>query len=30
MKTTLDPHRLARADRLIDRLDVDVVRSCLS
>jgi len=30
MKTTLEPHRLARADRLIDRLDVDVVRSCLS
>jgi beta-phosphoglucomutase len=30
MKTTLEPHRLARADRLIDRLDADVVRSCLS
>jgi beta-phosphoglucomutase len=30
MKTTLEPHRLARADRLIDRLDVDVVRACLS
>jgi beta-phosphoglucomutase len=30
MKTTLDPHRLAGADRLIDRLDVEVVRSCLS
>jgi HAD superfamily hydrolase (TIGR01509 family) len=30
MKTTLDPHRLADADRLIDRLDVDAVRSCLS
>lgn len=30
MKTTLEPHRLAKADRLIDRLDVDVVRACLS
>ena len=30
MKTTLEPHRLARADRLIDRLDVGVVRTCLS
>jgi beta-phosphoglucomutase len=30
MKTTLEPHRLARADRLIDRLDLDVVRACLS
>jgi beta-phosphoglucomutase len=30
MKTTLEPYRLARADRLIDRLDVDIVRACLS
>jgi HAD superfamily hydrolase (TIGR01509 family) len=30
MKSTLEPQRLARADRLIDRLDVDVVRECLS
>jgi len=30
MKTTLEPHRLARADELIDRLDVDVMRRCLS
>jgi beta-phosphoglucomutase len=30
MKTTLEPHRLAQADELIDRLDVDVVCTCLS
>jgi beta-phosphoglucomutase len=30
MKTTLDPDRLTRADELIDRLDVDVMRRCLS
>jgi beta-phosphoglucomutase len=30
VRTTLEPHRLARADGLIDRLDVDVVRRCLS
>ena len=29
LKTTLDPDRLAEADELIDRLDVDMVRSCL-
>jgi len=27
---TLDPHRLSAADELIDRLDVDVMRRCLS
>ena len=26
MRTTLEPHRLAEADELIDRLDVDVMR----
>jgi len=30
MKTTLEPHRLAAADDLVDRLDLDVVRRCLS
>jgi len=30
MKTTLEPHRLAHADELIDRIDVDVMRRCLS
>ena len=30
IKTTLEPHRLAAADELIDRLDLDVVRRCLS
>jgi len=30
MRGTLDPHRLARADELIDRLDVDVLRRCWS
>jgi beta-phosphoglucomutase len=30
MKTTLEPHRLALADELIDRIDVDVMRRCLS
>ena len=26
MKTTLEPHRLAQADELIDRIDIDVMR----
>jgi len=30
LRTTLDPHRLAAADELIDRIDLDVVRRCLS
>jgi beta-phosphoglucomutase len=30
MQGTLEPHRLAEADELIDRLDVDVMRRCLS
>jgi len=30
MRTTLEPERLAQADDLIDRLDVDVMRRCLS
>jgi beta-phosphoglucomutase len=30
MKTTLEPHRLAAADELIDRIDIDVMRRCLS
>lgn len=30
MKTTLEPYRLAQADELIDRIDVDVMRRCLS
>ena len=29
MRTTLEPHRLAAADELIDRLDVDVMRGLL-
>ena len=29
LQTTLDPHRLADADELIDRLDVDVMRRFL-
>jgi HAD superfamily hydrolase (TIGR01509 family) len=29
MRTTLDPHRLAEADELIDRLDVEVMRRVL-
>jgi HAD superfamily hydrolase (TIGR01509 family) len=29
LKTTLDPHRLAEADELIDRLDLDVMRRFL-
>lgn len=29
MRTTLEPHRLADADELIDRLDVDVIRRVL-
>jgi beta-phosphoglucomutase-like phosphatase (HAD superfamily) len=30
MRTTLEPHRLAAADELIDRIDVDVVQRCSS
>ena len=30
MKTTLEPHRLEQADELIGRIDVDVMRRCLS
>jgi beta-phosphoglucomutase len=30
MRGTLEPHRLAQADELIDRLDLDVIRRCLS
>ena len=30
MKTTLEPHRLAEADELINRLDLDLMRRCLS
>ncbi|MGH2971735.1 MAG: HAD family hydrolase [Gaiellaceae bacterium] len=30
MQGTLEPHRLAQADELLDRLDVDVIRRCLS
>jgi len=30
MKTTLEPHRLAQADGLIDRIDVELMRRCLS
>jgi beta-phosphoglucomutase len=30
MQGTLEPHRLAQADELIDRIDVDVIRRCLS
>ena len=30
LKTTLEPHRLAAADELIDRIDLDVMRRCLS
>jgi beta-phosphoglucomutase len=30
MRGTLEPHRLAEADELIDRLDVDLMRRCLS
>jgi beta-phosphoglucomutase len=29
MRTTLEPHRLARADELIDRIDVDLMRRLL-
>ena len=29
LRTTLDPHRLAAADELIDRIDVDVMRRLL-
>jgi len=28
--TTLEPHRLAQADELVDRIDIDVMRRCLS
>jgi beta-phosphoglucomutase len=30
LRTTLEPHRLERADELIDRIDLDVMRRCLS
>jgi beta-phosphoglucomutase len=30
LRTTLEPHRLAQADELIDRIDLDVMRRCLS
>jgi hypothetical protein len=30
MTGTLDPHRVREADELIDRIDVDVMRRCLS
>jgi beta-phosphoglucomutase len=30
LRTTLEPHRLARADELIDRIDVELMRRCLS
>jgi beta-phosphoglucomutase len=30
MRGTLEPHRLAHADELIDRIDVEVMRRCLS
>jgi beta-phosphoglucomutase len=30
MRGTLEPHRLANADELIDRIDVDLMRRCLS
>jgi beta-phosphoglucomutase len=30
MRGTLEPNRLAQADELIERLDVDVIRRCLS
>lgn len=30
MQGTLGPHRLAQADELLDRIDVDVMRRCLS
>jgi beta-phosphoglucomutase len=29
MRTTLEPHRLAGADELLDRIDVDVMQRCL-
>src|SRR5215470_12483179 len=29
VRTTLEPHRLAAADELLDRIDVDVMRRCL-
>jgi beta-phosphoglucomutase len=29
MRTTLEPHRLAQADELIDRIDVDLIRRLL-
>ena len=30
IRGTLEPHRLARADELIDRIDLDVIDRCLS
>jgi beta-phosphoglucomutase len=30
MRGTLEPHRLAHADELIDRIDVEVMRRCLA
>ena len=30
MRTTLEPHRLAQADELLDRIDVDVMRRLLT
>jgi HAD superfamily hydrolase (TIGR01509 family) len=30
MRTTLEPHRLAQADELLDRIDVDVLRRLLN
>jgi beta-phosphoglucomutase-like phosphatase (HAD superfamily) len=30
LKTTLEPYRLVAADELVDRIDVDVIRRCLS
>jgi beta-phosphoglucomutase-like phosphatase (HAD superfamily) len=30
MRTTLEPHRLAQADELLDQIDVDVMRRCLA
>lgn len=30
MRGTLEPHRLAAADELIDRIDLDLMRRCLS
>src|SRR5437764_2460102 len=30
IRTTLEPHRLAQADELINRIDVDLMRRCLA